>query len=198
MLDLEKLPTISAERVCLRWLEQRDVNALFAIFSDPEVMRYWSSPCLTSREEAARLLDDIHECFKSRTLFQWGVARKPDDLIIGTCTLAQVDATNRRAELGFALGSSHWRKGYMNEALRALLRFAFGELNLRRLEADVDPRNTASIRTVERLGFQREGYLRERWLVNGEVQDAVLFGLLQRDWELTDPTLPRAGVGCSP
>ena len=51
------------------------------------------------------------------------------------------------------------------------------------IEADVDPRNSASIRTVERLGFEREGYLRERWQVNGEIQDALFFGLLRPDWE---------------
>ena len=71
----------------------------------------------------------------------------------------------------------------MNEALHALLDYAFEELALHRIEADVDPRNTPSIRTVERLGFQREGYLRERWKVNGEIQDTVFFGLLRPEWE---------------
>ena len=56
------------------------------------------------------------------------------------------------------------------------------DVRLRRLEADVDPRNAASIRTLERLGFQREGFLRERWHVNGEIQDAIFYGLLRRDW----------------
>jgi RimJ/RimL family protein N-acetyltransferase len=55
-------------------------------------------------------------------------------------------------------------------------------MGLRRLEADVDPRNTASIHTLERLGFQREGFLRERWQVNGEIQDALFYGLLRREW----------------
>jgi RimJ/RimL family protein N-acetyltransferase len=63
-----------------------------------------------------------------------------------------------------------------------LLAYAFDELDLRRIEADVDPRNAASIRTLERLGFRREGYLRERWRVNGEVQDALFYGLLRREW----------------
>jgi RimJ/RimL family protein N-acetyltransferase len=71
----------------------------------------------------------------------------------------------------------------MGEALTLLFAFAFGELRLRRLEADVDPRNAASIRSLERLGFRREGYLRERWCVNGEIQDALFYGLLRREWE---------------
>jgi RimJ/RimL family protein N-acetyltransferase len=70
----------------------------------------------------------------------------------------------------------------MNEALMAVLKYAFEVLELHRIEADVDPRNTESIKTVERLGFQREGYLRERWQVNGEIQDAYFYGLLKQEW----------------
>jgi len=71
----------------------------------------------------------------------------------------------------------------MREALQALLTYAFEVLDLRRIEADVDPRNTASIQILERLGFQREGFLRERWEVNGEIQDALFYGLIRREWK---------------
>ena len=64
-----------------------------------------------------------------------------------------------------------------------LLAYTFQELALHRIEADVDPANGASIRVLERLGFQREGYLRERWHVGGKVYDALFFGLLRREWE---------------
>jgi [ribosomal protein S5]-alanine N-acetyltransferase len=164
-------------------MSERDVDSLFTIFSDPEVMRYWSSPPLTDREAARRLLSEIHDGFQRRVIFQWGIARHMDDTVIGTSTLFHLDMNNRRGEIGYALGRAHWGNGYMQEALRALLGFAFGELGLRRVEADVDPRNAGSIRTVERLGFQKEGYLRERWEVNGEIQDALFYGLLRREWE---------------
>lgn len=71
---------------------------------------------------------------------------------------------------------------FATEALKALVSYAFEVMGLRRLEADVYPRNAASIRTLERLGFQREGFLRERWHVNGEIQDAIFYGLLRREW----------------
>lgn len=70
----------------------------------------------------------------------------------------------------------------MAEALPALVSFAFETLGLHRLEADVDPRNAPSIRALERAGFAREGHQRERYLLNGEAQDALLYGLLRRDW----------------
>ena len=183
MITGDRLPTLTASRVALRGLSDKDVDALFSIFSDPVVMRFWSSPPLADRSAADRLLANIHEHFGKRDLFQWGVALRDDDRVIGTCTLAEIDETNRRAELGFALGRSDWGNGYMGEALDALLAFAFGDLNLHRLEADVDPRNAASIKTLDRLGFRREGHMRERWLMNGEAQDSLFYGLLRREWQ---------------
>ena len=183
MIDSEILPTIDAPRVSLRRLTDADVSSLFSFFSDPEVMRYWSSPPFDDIEGARKLLADIREYFRQRTLFQWGIARRTDDTVIGTCTLFHIDSANRRAEIGYALGREHWKQGYMQEALEALLGFSFDELNMHRIEADVDPRNVSSRKTLERLGFQREGYLRERWLVGGEIQDALFYGLLRREWQ---------------
>ena len=84
-----------------------------------------------------------------------------------------------------------WGQGLMHEALTALLDHGFGTWNLNRVEADIDPRNRASARTLERLGFCREGLLRERWIVGGEVCDSALYGLLQRDWLARDPGRPQ-------
>jgi len=182
MFNAEILPTIKGDRVCLRWLTLNDVGSLFSIFSDPEVMRYWSSLPLDNLDAAENLLAGIHNNFEKRVLFQWGVARCEDDRIIGTCTLYHVDTDNRRAEIGYALGSKYWGNGYMREALTLFIDFCFGSLNLTRLEADVDPQNISSIKVLERLGFQKEGYLRERWLVGGGIQDSLFYGLLKKDW----------------
>jgi RimJ/RimL family protein N-acetyltransferase len=173
-----ELPTLATKRLRLRWLTATDVPALFTIFSDPEVTRYWSHPAYSTMAEAEQLLARIHDCFHQRILFQWGLELCAAGAIIGTCTLSALDATHRRADLGFALGRSFWGHGYVAEALPVLVRFAFETLGLHRLTANADPRNTASLRALERLGFQREGYLRQHYLVNGEAQDGVLFGLL--------------------
>ena len=182
-MNWESLPRIDARRVSLRWMSEADIDALYTIFSNLEVMRYWSFPAIPDRNAATVMLKEIHDGFKNRALLKWGIARHSDDAIIGTVTLYNLSLDHRRAEMGYALGRAHWGQGYMQEALHALLGFAFGALDLHRMEADVDPRNVASIRTLERLGFQREGYLRERWQVNGEIQDALFYGLLRPNWE---------------
>jgi len=179
------LPTIETERVRLRTMVDQDIDALFTIFSNPEVMRYWSFTPLVDREAAAGLLAQTRELFEQRTMMKWGVALRENDELIGTATLIHPDLTHHRVEIGYALARAHWGNGYISEALRALLEYAFKELAMHRIEADVDPRNAASIKTLERLGFQREGYLRERWHVGGEIQDALFYGLLRPEWEVS-------------
>ncbi len=138
---------------------------------------------MQQRDDAEKLLGEIRSLFRSRTLFQWGVARVEDDAVLGTCTLARLDAKHRIAEVGFALARDRWGRGYMKEALPLMIDFAFSRLGLRRLEADVDPRNIAALGLLERFGFKQEGLLRERYCMNTELQDAVLLALLGREWK---------------
>jgi RimJ/RimL family protein N-acetyltransferase len=175
-----ELPTIDAGEVRLRTLRHDDVPALFAIFGDPEVTRYWGFATLPDLAAAGALVEQIHAQAAAGTLFQWGIEAHAE--LVGTCTLSSIDRCNRRAELGFALASAHQRRGYVAAALPALLRHAFDAMDLHRLHADTDPRNTRSIRVLERLGFRREGLLREHYLVTGEAQDALVFGLLRSEW----------------
>ncbi len=176
------LPTLSAARVSLRHMTDADLPAIFAIFSNADVMRYWSSIAFQQMDEARDLLKDIHAKFVAGTLFQWGIVRHEDDEVIGTFTLYRVDLAHGRAEIGYALRRSAWGHGFATEAVRCGIDFAFQSLKLHRLEADVDPRNLRSIAMLERLGFRREGLLRERYIVNGEMQDTVYLGLLRSEY----------------
>lgn len=182
MIDGDQLPTLAAPRVALRWLTEADVGALYGIFSNPTVMRYWSTLPMSDIAQAKKLVADIHEGFRAQRSFQWGVVRLEDDRIIGTCTLFAINESQGRGEVGYALGHEYWGRGYMNEALTALVEFAFRTLAMRRLEADIDPRNAGSLHALERLGFRREGLLRERCQVDGELQDSVVLGLLSHEW----------------
>jgi RimJ/RimL family protein N-acetyltransferase len=178
----DELPRLETPRTVLRHPTAADVPALFDIFRDPEVTRYWSWPAYTHPAQAAALLAEIEELFEERTLFQWAIARREDDRVVGTATLFAIEPANRRGEVGFALGRAAWGQGLMREVLTALFGFAFDRLGLHRLEADVDPRNARSLAVLERHGFRREGLLRERHFVAGEVQDSVMLGLLAREW----------------
>ena len=155
---------------------------MLSIFGDPEVMRFWSSPPLRDLAAAMKLIGEIHAGFEERSLFQWGVSSREGAGAIGTCTLLNVDLAHRRAEVGFALRRDYWGQGLATDALGSLIEFSFETLALHRLEADVDPKNERSQRVLERQGFRREGYLRERWHHLGKVHDGIFLGLLRREW----------------
>ena len=179
MIDLgEGLPALETPRLTLRGVTLDDVDALYAIYSDPEVMRYWSWPAWTHPDQARALVRSIEEGLERGDLLEWGVERRGERRLIGTVTLARWERPHRRAEIGFALARACWGQGLMKEAVAAAIRFGFEALELVRIEADVDPRNARSLALLTSLGFVREGYLRRRYIVAGEVQDAVLLGLL--------------------
>jgi RimJ/RimL family protein N-acetyltransferase len=173
---------IHTRRLLLRPLQPGDEQPLYAIFGDPEVMRYWSSPPWTSPDSGREMVERDLAAGPDADWLRLAVVQRDGHALIGTCTLFDHRPQSRRAELGYALARAAWGRGVMHEALSALLDHGFEAWGLNRVEADIDPRNQASARALERLGFQREGLLRERWEVAGEVSDSALYGLLRRDW----------------
>ena len=182
MRSRKALPTLESPRLRLRQIQVADIADLFAIFSDPQTMRYWSHAPFADMAEAEAYLRNIDAGRINGTHLQWGIALHEDDRVIGTTTLFSLNLRHHRAEIGYALASAHWRRGIGGEALTTALRHAFDALDCQRIEADVDPRNTASCRLLEKLGFRLEGRLRERWHVEGEIQDSAIYGLLAREF----------------
>jgi ribosomal-protein-alanine N-acetyltransferase len=175
--------TFTTERLRLRPLIALDAAALFEVFSDPGVMRYWSSAPWTELKQADEYIVSAGQALAEGSMLRVGIEVAATGQLIGQFALYQLDRQNRRCDIGYALGQAHWGKGYMAEAMNAMLGHVFGELALNRVEADVDPRNSASLRALERIGFVSEGLLRERWIVAGEVCDTAFYGLLKSDWE---------------
>jgi len=179
---LPAFPRLQGKRVVLRAPTPDDADALFALFADPEVMRYWSRPPMTARAEAEGLIGEILDGFAQRTILNWMVTSRQDGALIGTCALFRIDARHRRAEIGYSLRREQWGHGLAADAVSLMLDWAFRTLGLHRIEADIDPRNDGSRRLLGRLGFSSEGLLRERYFVGDEISDTELFGLLKGDW----------------
>lgn len=175
--------TLTTERLMLRWLDERDAAAQYAVHSDDIAMRYWSGPAWTDMSQAHAWITQTLEGYRSGSGLRLGIALRETGEMIGNFNLYAFSESNRRCDVGYALNREYWGKGYLGEAMSAALDYAFNVLDLNRIEADIDPRNEASARLLERKGFQKEGYLRERWIVNGEICDTVFYGLLRRDWE---------------
>jgi len=169
-------------RLRLRRLGEDDIPALFDLYSDAETTRYLARPRMTERAQAEEMLAKIHAGYADGSSLQLAIERRDDGAFLGVCLLFNFVERGLRAEIGYILGRAHWSRGYVSEALPALIDHGFEALGLNRLEADIDPRNAASARVLMRLGFVQEGLLRERWVVRGEPSDSALYGLLREDW----------------
>jgi ribosomal-protein-alanine N-acetyltransferase len=176
-------PVLATARLRLRPFTHEDAPALLRVFSDEQVVRFWSVGAWTEIAQAEKMIEEALLAYREGSLCRYAIALAETDELIGICNLRGFFEQNRRCELGYALGSAHWGRGYAFEALESLLGHAFADLGMNRIEADIDPRNDASERLLERLGFRREGYMPERWFVHGEFADTAFYGLLKRYWD---------------
>jgi len=181
-LAIPPVPTLEGSRVRLRPLRIGDADDFFALHSDPRVMRYWSHPPWTEREQAIARIEQLERDRVNAEFYSWATTIDGMDRLIGTVSLFAINRAHQRAEMGYALAPTAWGNGYATEGLRLAIGFAFESIGLSRLEADIDPRNEASCRLVERVGFLREGLLRQRWHVAGEVTDSAMYGLLREEF----------------
>lgn len=174
--------TLATGRLRLRMLDDHDAPDLLRIFGDPEVMRYWSRAPWTGLEQALEMIERDRAAHAEGSALRLGMELADQRRIIGTVALFNLSPPNRRGEIGYVLARGCWGQGLMHEALSTFVVWALTALDLHRLEADIDPANRASARSLLRLGFQCEGLLRERWIVDGQVADTEFYGLLAREW----------------
>jgi RimJ/RimL family protein N-acetyltransferase len=175
-------PTLHSARLLLRPVTSADADALFAMHSNAHVLRYWDAPPWTERARAERFIAACQHMADEGSGARLAIVRVPDEAFIGWCSLTRWNSDYRSASMGYCLDDAAWGHGYATEAARALLRWAFDALDLNRVQAETDTRNTASARVLEKLGFVREGTLREDCVVNGEVSDSWVYGLIRREW----------------
>ncbi len=181
---------IETPRLKLRLVRETDLTDLMAVNGDDLVTRHLPYATWQSMADAQAWFERMQRLQAPGTAQQCVVIRKEDHRVIGSCLLFRYEEGSARAELGYVLGRAHWGQGLMREALSGLIAHAFSDLALRRLEAEVNPANHASVKLLERLGFVREGLLRKRWVAKGEAYDVEIFGLLKGELRLNSTPSP--------
>lgn len=182
-------PRVEGPRIYLRppirrdwrlWAEVRTVSREFLVPWEPT----WPSDALT-RTAFRRRLDRQSEEWERDTAYCFFVFRRADDTLIGGINLNNVRrGVAQMASLGYWIGKPYARRGYMTEAVRCAIAFAFEHVGLHRLEAACLPDNAASRAVLLRSGFKEEGVARRYLRINGEWQDHLLFGYLREDDQL--------------
>lgn len=176
-------PTLHTGRLRLRPFCDADEKDLFALHSNAYVLRFWDAPPWSERARAERFIAACRQLAVDGSGARLAVDRASDGAFIGWCGLTRWNPDYRSAALGYCFAEAAWGHGYATEAAGALLQWAFDTLDLNRVQAEADTRNVASARVLEKLGFVREGTLREDCVVNGEVSDSWVYGLIRREWQ---------------
>jgi ribosomal-protein-alanine N-acetyltransferase len=133
-------------------------------------------------DQARDLIQAIHAGYVDGAELRWGITLKDSPTVIGMCGFNYWVRHDQRASIGYDLARAYWGQGLMTEAVRAMVDFGFGYMNLNRIEADADGRNPASARVLHKVGFHDEGVQREQFFENGRFYDLHLFALLRREY----------------
>ena len=173
---------IETPRMWLRLIEESDLPGLLEIIGDDEVTRFLGFSSWKTMVDAEAWFRRISAMQTTGSAREFVIVAKQTGNILGRCGLFEFEEVDAHAGLGYILGRPHWKQGYMREALTALIDCAFHEMSLRRLEARVEAHNTASTGLLQRLGFTKEGVLRERWMNKAGPMDAEIYGLLRNEW----------------
>jgi ribosomal-protein-alanine N-acetyltransferase len=181
---LAPVPELGTARVLLRRFRADDLNDVFAYIGDPEVTRYLIVETQTLDQTRAWLRDrlDSYGAGAAAGWWAWAIVHRQEDKVVGGCAMRNIDWNSGRGEIAYAVACRYWRRGIATEALTALLEFAFTKLKLNRIEAMVLPENATSCALLEKLGFRREGILRQRECFKGAHHDMAIHALLASDW----------------
>ena len=179
---MKDFPIIETKRLILRGPKSKDLDTVYEIHSDQEVMRYYGVLPYDSSEKAQKHLDWLSSLHNENKGLRPIITIKDEDNYIGDVGYYDYEKRHNRAEIGYILGKDYWGKGIMSEALEAMLNYGFNVMGLNRVQALIDPRNTASLSLVEKYGFQYEGTFREYEFEYDEYINLGMYSLLKREF----------------
>ncbi|HEX5003203.1 MAG TPA: GNAT family N-acetyltransferase [Bacteroidia bacterium] len=183
-------PVLTTKRLVLRRIAMSDKAAIFKMRSNPSLMNFIARPVATTDQEAHDLIVRVDAGVDSNISINWAITLQGNDTLIGMCGFVRATPEHHRAEVGYMLDSAFHNQGIMSESLEAVLKYGFDVMGLHLAEAVIDPRNKASGKVLEKLGFVQEAYFHENYFYRDEFLDSVHFALLQRNFQgLQSPAL---------
>jgi len=184
MLTHKGTKTIETPRLILRRAVREDAQPMFRNWaSDPEVTKYLTWPTYEKVETAYQILALWIAEYEKPNFYQWMIVLKESGEPIGTISVVRQNDQVEEAETGYCIGRNWWHKGYVSEALRAVIGFLFEEVGMNRIAARHDPNNPHSGSVMKKCGMQYEGTSRASDRNNQGICDAAHYGILRSDWE---------------
>jgi ribosomal-protein-alanine N-acetyltransferase len=184
-LPMNSFPELVTANLRLRELVPADAEAVYRIYADEEVTRFYDLDTFDDVRQATELIRRQRARFERGEGLRWGIAQQANNVIIGTAGYV-FSQHNAQGGIGYDLARPYWRKGIMSEALLLVIHYGFSSLKLNRIQALVIPGNSASVRVLMKLGFEEEGLLRDYAFFKGRYNDLISFALLKRDYGSSD------------
>jgi len=176
-------PILQTDRLILRQLTMEDIDFVYKHFHDSNVTQYLLDEPPVMDYAQAQAIIEFYSAPEVKLHNRWGIVRKADNRLIGTCGYHKWITAYFRAEIGYDLSPDCWGQRYMSEAIRAVIQNGFERMRLNRIDALVYINNDRSIKLLQKLGFKQEGLLRDYFYLNGIFYDHYLFSILRREWE---------------
>lgn len=173
-------PILETERLLLREITQKDADDIFTYLSNNDVTRYYGQETLEYREQAKEFVTFFSKNYIEKRGIRWGIERKDAKGLIGTIGFNAWSTKHRRAEIGYEINPAYWRRGYASEALSKILSYGFNSLHLNRIGAVVFPENVASNNLLLKVGFQKEGLLRDYIYQNDVSHDTYVYSIIKK------------------
>lgn len=166
---------LKSERLVLKPVSENLQEYVFKGLSDHDVRHNMQLPTLDTEEKRSVWWVKFEDWRKSGKAVQWCAFNKESEEYIGLITIKEIDFSARRGEIGYSILKQHWRKGYGKEAAQCVLKYAFEEINLHSMFAMISPKNEASQRIVQGLGFVQEAHFKDIHFFEGEFFDLLQF-----------------------
>lgn len=165
---------LEGKSVNLRVEEKEDLSLVAEWLNDPEYFGAYNPLMQLSKSELEKEYDKLAPEAK------WFIIEKKDGRKIGTIGHF---TRGKLLEIGYALIPSERGKGYCTEAVKIMVDYLFLSKNIVRIQAHIDPRNTASLKIIEKVGFKKEGTIRKSFFTRGKWRDTLLYSILREEWE---------------
>ena len=173
---------IMTPRLTLRRMTIRDAQDMFEYSKDPEVALHVLWDAHKSISESKAYIRYMLRKYRGGEPASWGIVETATGRLIGTIGYMWYQSDNNAAEVGYSLAHDCWNKGYMTEALKAVLRYSFEDFGLNRVEAIHEITNPASGAVMRKCGMKKEGTLRQKLYNKGRYVDVDLYAMLRREW----------------
>ena len=177
-------PDLPGERIDLVEIDASCVDDIHEYSTMPSFFRFMEFAESRNRAETEAYVKKLLRRSAEPTGHYWMIRHKRDDKIIGTFGVLGIDTRKKCGEIGYGVSPDYWGQGYFKEALCMVLRYLFGEAGFHRVWAKTQDDNLASIESLEKAGFVREGTLRDFYLSekDGRRRHAVVLGLLRHEF----------------